>query len=121
VQLKAGYARLKLVYRDGAWVDSRAFDTADKEVLLAVVVRAVKRESEAEALGLKKGDVLLAYSGSRVRSVAWLRAQQGPPGKDAVPGELEVQRGQKRFKVKAEPGKIDAEIEDVARSIALPR
>jgi hypothetical protein len=121
VRIKAGYARLKLVYRDGTWVDSRAFDTADKEVPLVVVVRSFKPESEAEGLGLKKGDVLLTYSGKRIRSVAWLRAQQGPPGKETAPEELEVQRGQKRIKIKAEPGKIDADIEDVARSVALPR
>jgi hypothetical protein len=81
------------------------------------VVTSLPPGGTAEALGLKKDDVLLTYRGERVRSVAWLRM----PRKETGPGEIAVQRGQKRFKVRAEAGALEAGLLDVAEVVALPK
>jgi hypothetical protein len=116
-----GYARQQLRYRGKVHVDTVAFDTAGKAVPLAAVVWTIDPDSSAEGLGLRKGDVLLRYRGKVVTSVASFLALRNAEGKAAGPGEIEIQRGQKRFTVKAARGGLGAEFVDVAVTVAIPR
>ncbi len=119
VRSKRGFARLQLVYRGRMQIGTRAFDVDGKEIALVVVVNAVAPGSAAEMLGLKVGDVLLGYRGERIRSIAWLQARQASSKEAAA--EVEVQRGQKRFTVRARPGMLGPGLLDVAEAVALPR
>jgi tRNA A-37 threonylcarbamoyl transferase component Bud32 len=118
---KQGYARIHYIYRDGACIDTTALDTDGKVVPLVVVLGSVAPKSAAEALGLKKGDILLRYRGKRITSGTHLTDLRKAESKQAGPAEIEVQRGQKRFTVQAKPGVLGCTPLDVAQAIALPK
>jgi hypothetical protein len=102
-----GYARMVDVYdRKGQRMDEIAHDVAGKPLPLESVIEKVEEEGQAEALGLRVGDVLLTYNGKAVRSPAWLTHERRDEPAEGPRRELRVRRGDQTVGVQVSPGSI---------------
>ena len=90
---KLGYTRFENVFdSDGALVDARFFDAAGAAVAVPTLVTQIVPNSAAEKAGLKAGDVLLAYAGREIHSLARYRNLIAQP-LEGPERELRVRRG----------------------------
>jgi S1-C subfamily serine protease len=103
--LKAGYARLTRIYNDkGQRIDEVASDAAGKPVPLQTVIDKIDSDGHAERLGLRPGDLFLAYRGQPVTSPSRFEYERANEPPDLPPAELKVLREEKTVTVRVSPG-----------------
>jgi YD repeat-containing protein len=100
-----GYAKLKLVYDDLQREIARTYlDGNDNPVRTQVAVIEVEPNSKAQRLGLREGDIILAYDGDEVANLREFEDQETARGERQR--ELKILRNGNEFNIQVDPGRV---------------
>ena len=106
---RRGVARWVAQYNDrGQEVGRLLYDTAGKLLESRILVGDIDAGSQAERLGLKKGDVVLSYGGNEVHDRDEFIKQRSREPAGGKPQELIVLRDGKRVPFLVKPGLLGA-------------
>lgn len=118
---KFGYARRLLTPGPQEYVlDGQYFDLQDRPLAVETRIATMFVGSMAEQLGMKVGDVILAYAGVELRNRYHLEAQRHSESPFGPPQPMRLRRGNQVWQIQVPPGLLGLTLEDYALPAPAP-
>jgi hypothetical protein len=106
----AGYAILRTRYDNrGTAFEETYFDANNRELKPQVFIAEVLAGGEGQAIGLRAYDVIVAYAGEEISSIAGFISQVTAPGEGLR--ELKIRRGAELRVFQVKPGKLNIRLD----------
>ena len=115
---RLGWAKIRASYGDDGSAERYYLDLEDRPMQLRTFIVAVIPGGQAEALGLRSGDIVVSYGDNPIDSSGTLSKLVRETGDESRP--VVIQRGSSTLEVEVEPGPLGIQLEDRA-TLRVPK